>query len=245
MKASKTIYSVLIALVLCSLISHKAEAQDFDLDPGVKLWSPITLGFRFTDKFSASTNLTPAFKFAPFRLNFFASGLTLSYRINKSWGTSLAYSGTLFPTGNEGHTWFNKVQARVDYRHKFFNFKAKHSLRYEWYTPITRKFKSRIRYGFKVYFLNKILPLSMRPEITNEFYYFLGGVPLTYRDTEGNILAFQSPNGLHRYRLTIGLRIRAAKRLYFTLNFRRQWEFNTGLFPNREIAVPQVQQFGA
>lgn len=234
---SRLLVVLLGFFLLQSLWGNSIFAQD--VEDKMKLWFPISLGFKLTDKLSLSTSQSLAFKYKPFGMNFFSSGYGANYELSKSWDASASYALSWFPNGVEGHDMFHKFQTRLDYRHKVVGLRMKHSLRYEFYIPTLQKFQSRIRYGNKIYFDNNFLPFSMRPEITNEIYYYFGGVPVVTYDLEGNPVSFLSPDGLHRYRLTLGLRFKAAPGIWLTFNYRRQWEFNTGMNPKRELNVPQ------
>ncbi len=123
----------------------------------------------------------------------------------------------------------------------------KNTIQAEKYFPRLQKFGARLVFTNKWTFHPGNWPLKMTPYIRNQLYYYQGGDPITYwldeddieisEEGESEEFIRQAPNGLHRYRFTLGVRSKLSKELALSLFFMRQVEFNTGWAPYRELNV--------
>lgn len=151
----------------------------------------------------------------------------IEYRFNRNFTVGLGYIRSSDPADPDQPA-RNRVDPRVRYRFKVGALRVSNQLRAEWHFPSRSKFQYRLRYALGLHAGDFGLPLRITPFITNELHYYLNGRPLNYRDSDGDIIVSQSPNGLHAHRIRIGVRMRPFKRANLSLSFMRQTEFNIG-----------------
>lgn len=227
--------AVIAALIFFSCFSNAVKAQD--LAPGWKHWMFFNFGLKVHKKVKFTAGNMISLNPDPYRFSFSSHSFNQSYRLSKPVELVSGYSATYFPRGNEGRHVFHRLQLGAAFRHKIAGIRVKHKIRAQYYLPVVQKYTVRVVYQFKVYWYNKWMPMRGRPYMAHNLFYYIGGRPLVYYDPEGAIAAYQSPTGLHRYRISFGYAFKPIKNLSVTLFYNQQWEFNTGLFDNRGLNV--------
>ncbi|BFP42456.1 hypothetical protein FGF1_33010 [Flavobacteriaceae bacterium GF1] len=211
----------LLLLFLASLLSLPLSAQE-----GMKFWAGH----------SYRTNITKEWRVRAGQLYLFDDRMDLTsmqnsarvdYRFNRNITVGLGYIRSSDPADPDQQA-RNRIDPRVRYRFKLGKLRIANQLRAEWHFPSRSKFEYRLRYALGLNAGDFGLPMDITPYMTNELHYYLNGRPLNYRDTDGDVIVRQSPNGLHAHRIRIGVRFRPFKRANVSLSFMRQTEFNIG-----------------
>lgn len=211
-------------LTLICLITGSIFAQD--VPPGFKTWAATGLRVRLSPKTSISGSQLTAFNMRPSSFQFTQANLSIGHRIGERWNLDLGAARSWFKSSETIKT-YNRVFAEVDYKIKWGELGMKQSLRAEYHFPQIRKYRTRFIYSNKLSYRFKKLPLRPQPFIRHQLYWYQGGKNVKYYDEESGELEVSQPaNGFHRYRFTIGVRARLAKRLYGSLFYTWQREFN-------------------
>jgi len=177
-----------------------------------------------------------------YKMNFTQFKLGATLRWNKKLSSDFYYKPMLFK-GATKDIWYHRLSANLTHRSKLFRLPLKNTITTEVFSPSPRKHKYRFIYTAKLSFKNKVLPLRATPYIKYQLYYYLGGTKVNYYDTTGTqLLATNSPDGFHRYRLGTGVRFRPVKKFYVTLYYIWQEEFNMKSSKNRELNIPNQSQ---
>lgn len=232
----------LALIVLTLLLAVGLKAQD--LQPGFKTWGGTGLNLRFSPRTTVRISQLTAFNTVPHRFQFLQSNLSLGRKIGERWNLDVGYARSWFQR-EESLATFNRFFAEVDYKSTLGPFNVKQSVRSEWHFPQLRKYRYRLIYTNKLSLRFKKLPLRPQPFLRQQLYWYLGGRNVRYYEFEdeeleepGELLVEQPANGLHRYRLSMGVRMRLARRFYGTVYYTWQREFNTPFFPERHLNVP-------
>ena len=226
----KNCFIYLLPLAFC----HSASAQD--LPTGFKNWFSLGTDLEVNKKLDIEISELNCFNTGPMVLQFTQLSLGASYKLGKRTYLLSGIEQFHFRSGSN-YNLYHKASAGLLLR-KLARLPIKQSLEAEWFFPRQKKHRLRGIYTVSYSLKNDFLPLHGRPFIKGQVYYYLGGAPLTYYDGNGDQIAYQSPNDLHRYRLTGGLSLRPIK--YLTLAIYYVWnkEFNTGLFDKRALNIP-------
>ena len=122
---------------------------------------------------------------------------------------------------------FHKFSTGITHKFKYRDlpFRFKQDLVAQYFTPKLEKYQFRFLYKFKTTYVNKNLPLNLRPFAQLFLYYYHGGTPIFYFDDEGEEDRYASPNGLHRFRIKSGVSFKPFEKhkffsvvLYYALN---------------------------
>ena len=225
-------------LTLACLFAGTILAQD--VPPGFKTWGSTGLRLRITPKTSISVSQLTAFNMAPTSFQFTQGNISLNRSLGERWNIDLGAARSWFKTSEEIKT-FNRVFAEADYKLKWGNLGMKQSLRAEYHFPQIRKYRTRFIYSNKLSYRFRKLPMKPQPYIRHQVYWYQGGRDVKYYDEDSGELEVSQPaNGFHRYRLTLGVRAKLAKRLYGSLFYIWQREFNMPFGDFRHINVPNA-----
>lgn len=238
-----------IALILL-LATAAGTSWGQDLPPGIKAWGLTSFSLRFDKKTSLKASQLSAFNTTPqTNLQFVQANLSASRKIGDAWTIEGGYARSWFRQRDEFRT-FNRVFAELDFSHRLGALKMKHSVRPEFHFPQLRKWRYRFIYSNKLSLRLKELPLRPTPFIRNQLYYYLDGRTVNYGlagdeeefDEEGaepgDFEDIRPPNGFHRYRLTLGLRLRLSRGFYASLFYIWQREFNAPFLSPGDLNVP-------
>jgi len=230
--------SLYFLLYFLSIIQLKSQ----DVDTRFNSYQGYSIDYRFNKKSKVRVGQLFCINHNPSRLQFIQYKLGWIKRINDPWSIDFHYKPMFF-RGNSRNIWFHRLSINTTKRDKLFKLPMQNSITAEVFLPRLNKYRYRFIYTFKYSFKNKVLPLRATPYIKYQLYYYLGGKALDYYNDTGEILlASQAPNDFHRYRLSGGIRMRAAKYFYITLYYIWQEEFNTLLTSNRSLNILNQNQ---
>ena len=233
--------------------------QAQDVPPGFKNWMGTGLTIRVSPNTSFRVSQLTALNTGPYSYQFTQGNVSMSRSLSERWNMDVGMARSWFQQ-KDGIKTFNRLFAEGDYKLKLGRVSMKQSLRGEWHFPQLRKYRFRFIYTNKVSMKFKQLPGRPQPFIRQQLHYYLAGRPVKYYaegESEGEsefgdeeefeeegefgereLIAEQAANGLHRYRVFVGVRLRLAKRLYGSVFYMWQREFNTPFFPERHLNVP-------
>lgn len=216
---------VLLSFVLLTL----GQAMAQDLPPGMKAWGTMGLQLRLNKRNAIEVSQLSAFNTGPFRTQFLQTNLGWAHKMGDRWNLDIGMARSLFKSEDEFVS-YNRVLTEVEFKQKWGLWSMKHSVRAEYHFPQLRKWQSRFIYSNKISYKFKQLPFRPQPFVRNQIYWYQGGRTVKYYEEgesgEQEFLFRQAPNGFHRYRLTLGVRSRLAKRFYATVFYTQQREFN-------------------
>lgn len=223
--------------VLIFAMASFGELKGQDLDPGWRHWN--INNFTYKPKKDLYIRVGAMFSIdpAPMRLSFAQGDLRIQKRIQKRNYVAIGYNNIVFPRGVENRNMFHRVYLQGQRKATYFGVRVKHRMDFQLYLPEVEKYAYRINYQFRIYYYNKWMPFKGRPYVAQEILWYGGGKPVVYFDEFGRVEDFRAPFGPHRYRLNVGVYTKPHKRVSLTFFWRRQWEFNTRLFKNREINI--------
>ena len=233
-------------LILLCLLPSWAVAQDLspDLSSDFKNWYIVGLNIRTSPKNTVSFSHLSSFDVQNYQHGFMQNQVALSRNLGKRWTGQLGYAHSTIMRTTRPNTTYHRIHLRAQHQVKLGRFRMQNRLQVEKYFPSLQKFGARAVFSNKWSYYNRDLPLRISPYIRNQVFYYQGGSPITYwlpatdiEDGGPNSIS-QAPNGWHRYRLSIGARMRLQRNLYLSIFYTLQREFNTGLAPYRELNVP-------
>lgn len=230
-------------LFFISFFVAKGLSQDLNSNVNHRYGFNLDYKFnKFNKKIKLQTGFISAFNSRSYDPFFYQFKLGLDYRFNKRFSGKVFYKPILLK-GNTKDSWHDRFGTSASYRSKLFGLPLKNTITAEGFFPKFNKYQFRFVYSIRLNFKNNFLPLRATPYISYQLYYYLNGNPLDYYDDSGEtLLASNPPNGLHRYRIGTGVRFRAKKRLYVTLYYVWQEEFNTTFQDYRQLNILNKNQ---
>ncbi len=232
-------HRALMILLGALLMAGSLAAQD--LPPGFKAWQYSSLRLRLNPKNSVSFSELTALNTRPMSFQFLQVNGMYSRRLANRWNLDVGYARSWFKTSEEIRV-FQRVLVEIDFKQRWGEFRMKHSFRAEYHWPQLRKWQSRFIYSNKIAYRFKELPLRPTPYLRNQLYWYQGGRDVSYFEEEtGELLERRPANGIHRYRMTAGVRMRLAKRLYTSVFYTWQREFNMPGNEFRRLNVPNAR----
>lgn len=219
-----------LIIAISALFASATSIAQEDL----KVWTGHSWSTKITDEWRVRAGQLYLFD-ERLDLSSIQNNARIDYRFNRRFRLGFGYVRSSSP-GDPDQQARNRIETRLRLSHRWGKLRIAHTLRPEWHFPERSKFEYRIRYALGLHAGNWGLPLKITPYITNELHYYLDGRPFQYRDSAGDKLVKQSPNGLHAHRIRLGLRFRPFKRASANLSFMRQREFNIGS-PYRRLNV--------
>ncbi|MEL6670860.1 MAG: DUF2490 domain-containing protein [Bacteroidota bacterium] len=231
-----------IILLGCLLIGGVLSAQDLSQD--FKNWYLVSTNLRFTKTTSLSIGHLSSFDLDGYRYGFRQNRVSLQHKLNSQWTANLGYAYSVIK-GRTRNIPYHRVEAQISHRVKWDHWRMTNSLRLEKYGPQLPKYGARAILSNKWSYYNRNWPLRFSPYIRNQVFYYQGGEEIAYlvdpeelEDGEEGVI-WGAPNGWHRYRFSVGGRMRLRRDLYLTVFYTWQKEFNTGLRPYNQLNVPQ------
>jgi hypothetical protein len=230
---------IILIIFFCTSITL-VKAQDIE-SKFIHFYS-FNLDYKLNEKVHLQVGELFSFKTGTYNLQFTQFKLGGSYRFTERISSDIYFKPMLFK-GSSRDIWYQRLSASFNYRSTIFTLPLKNTLTAEWFSPQLQKYRYRFIYSIKLYFKNKFLPLRATPYLRGQLYYYLDGKPLNYWDENGEtLLARNSPNDFHRYRLSAGIRFRPAKHFYVTLYYIQQEEFNTTFTKYRQLNILNKSQ---
>lgn len=230
---------IIILLAFCQSLSLAAQ----DLSQDFKHWYLSSLTLRMSPSTSLTLGHLSSFDVEGYQHKFQQSRVILNQKLSDSWTLSGGYSYSII-RGSRSNTPYHRLEAQLAHRLELGPFRLSNRIRAEKYFPQLAKFGSRYVYTQKWSYYNRNWPLRFSPFMKHQLFYYQGGKEINYWLPSDEIEEGEEPfitnatNGLHRYRLTLGARMRLHTRLYLSLFYTYQREFNTGLSPYTALNVP-------
>jgi hypothetical protein len=226
----------MLMLAIALPLFFRADAQD--LPAGFKNWFSLGTDIQVNKKMSLEFSHLTCFNTKPYEVQFSQLSAGMEYKLDKNLYLLGGVEQFHFRSGSDFEL-YHKLSTGILLR-KIFDLPIKQSLEAEWFLPLQRKHRLRGVYTLSYSLKNDALPWKGRPFIKGQLYYYYGGRPLTYYGANGEVQSKQSPNDLHRYRLTGGIVFKPIKRWNMTLYYAWNKEFNTGLFDHRDLNIPNI-----
>lgn len=111
------------------------------------------------------------------------------------------------------------------------------AMRFEWHSKNENRFRQRIGLSTRLALRKRVTPLKLSPSVTYAVFYNIGGSPIRYYDKDAQLVARQTPDGLHRSRLTLDLNAKLTDYLRVSLYYMKQSEFNFLATDTRKMNV--------
>jgi len=203
-----------LALFICSF---QLKAQN------LKPWLEYSLSHKFTKNVKAGFSQIYSFNTAPFEVGFAQTDFSATYRIKKRTNLQVGYIWAWFKDSPSMRTTYNvtpnflgllddfsRVYASYSQKHRFLvkRLWLKHTASVQLFFPKLAKYGQRFTYSAKLYYKIKHFPMNGVPYLENKFFVYLGGIPTDYYDSNGSVIATNSTNGFHRYRLKLGVSLK-------------------------------------
>ncbi|MEM0999411.1 MAG: DUF2490 domain-containing protein [Bacteroidota bacterium] len=217
----KSLHQLLLTTIAL-LLTTSLFAQD--VSPEFKAWGLGTLKLRFSRNTSFTITQLSAIDLAPTRFQFLQVPLSMNRRIGERWNLDIGIMPSWF-TQEDGVKMFNRVFTEVDFKQRWGRLRMKHSLRTEYHFPQIRKYRMRFIYSNKISYQFRDAPGRLTPFLRQQIFWYQSGRTIDYYE-DGEIVETAPSNGFHRYRMTLGVRARLAKRFYGSLFYTWQREFN-------------------
>lgn len=237
-------------LFLLFLLSFSLSAQDLSND--IKSWAGYGISVKIGKRFKVKVTQLFSIDLTNSRFGFAQSDLILAYKLAPRNYIQLEYS-------NSQYRWFDRLKTLglsknvlglVSYQRFTLSYnvshrllknnkflKLKHYVSAQVFFPRPIKHRMRFIYTARLYYSNPKWPLKIKPYFSSTLQYYLGGRPIAYYNQEGEVVAYNSPNGFHRVRIKTGSSFSPFKKIPLTVTLYAifQWEFNTNLFPYTSI----------
>jgi len=225
-----------LILIACLIASTTINAQITETE-NTMLWTTLGISKKLNDKFSFSYYQLHSFSFRDNRFNFIQPDLNIGYEISKKWDFYIGYTPTFSLDGVQGNQLiYHRVSADIKLSSRIGKrIRIKNSITAEQHFTQRSKFKQRYYYRFDIYYRNTKWPWRLRPFATQKLYWYANGRDLQYYDADGNKTDLTSPDGLHAYRLKIGLKFYPSKDFILSIYYQNQKEFNSSLFGSKDI----------
>lgn len=190
-----------------------------------KNWDGINLNLGLTKRLDVGVSHLRSYEISNgFQNNFNQSGLFINYDVTRRISAKSGIIVTHFP-GDTVST--NRIWARGTYRlpiERLLNWS--NGIQVELHSATQKQYNYRFIFQTRVAARKRLNFLSLMPSLSYWLYYNKGGNTLQYYDESGSPLVQESPDGLHRGRVTINLNSRVSKNLSLSLYYMNQHEFN-------------------
>ncbi len=228
-------YIVLLLFIITSYFNF-SEAQVIETDKGM-LWASVGISHKFNDRFSASYLQINSISLKEPRFNFIQSNFNFNIHIHKKWTISLGTSPTFsLDTIANNQLIHHRISLGIKFKTKLGKrIRMINSLHFQHYFTTRAKFQQRYFYRLDFYYRDSKLPWKLRPFISQRLYVYTNGRLLQYYDSNNNKAALLSPDGLHAYRLQLGVKFYPVEEFSFSIYYLKQVEFNTAVLGSRDI----------
>jgi hypothetical protein len=224
----------LLIIGLCIHLLNPTDGQDLPI--GFKNWLSVGTEIEVNKKLSLDISQLYCLNTGPYELQFSQLSAGLEYRLGKRTYLLGGIEQFYFRNGSDFDI-YHKLYTGVVFR-RLFGLPIKNAFEAEWFFPQQKKHRIRGLYTISYSQKNKLLPWKGRPFVKGQLYYYFDGAPLTYYGENGEVLAYQAPNDLHRVRITSGIVFKPFKKWNMALYYAWNKEFNTGLFETRALNIP-------
>lgn len=232
---NKQILTITITFLLLVFgFSSKAQVNEKDKQ---MVWATFGVTKKLNKKWRVTYSQLNSYNTQDGRLNFIQPDFNVQYRLAKKWQLSASYIPLFSLDGvTNNQLVYHKLRARARYYTRVSsNFRMYNSINFEHNFTQRSKFTQRFFLRNDLYYRDNSLPWRLRPFIEQRLYWYQNGRDLQYYDAIGNKLDKTAPNGLHAYRLKLGVKLYPTKKLNTALFFLKQKEFNTRFLGSKDI----------
>lgn len=219
----------LFSLVLLSTLNTSAQ-------PEWQNWNGITVSAPVTKKLTARLGHTRAYNITNnYENQFNQTSIQLSYDLKKRWDVQ---SGIQFITPALSRDTRTRIYIRGAHTVRLANkLNWTNSLRIENNSKNENRFRQRIIYTTRIGLKKRIDFLRLAPSVSYTVFYNIGGNPINYYDKDALVIARQTPDGLHRSRITVNLNSKLSEYFSISVYYMRQQEFNFLASETRKMNV--------
>lgn len=188
-------------------------------------WNGLEVQAPVTKKVSLKANHLRAFSITEKYSNVFNQfAFQASYELNKQWDLQ---SGVQFITPTSSKETRTRIYARAANTIRLTKkINWTNSLRIETNSKTEYRFRQRIIVTTRLGLRKRLDFLNLAPSLSYSLFYNIGGDSIRYYDKDAQLILRQTPNGLHRSRLTLNLNSKVNDYLRVSLYYMRQQEFN-------------------
>ncbi len=220
MKSSTSQYLKVIVLSVLCFAGSVTFAQTEWLN-----WNGVTVSGSLTDRLSARIGHTRAYSLTDkFENVFNQSHFQLSYELTKRWDLQGGLQLISTPDTSNTRTriflravYTSRISKKVNWTNSF---------RVETNSKNENRFRQRIILTTRLGLRKRLEFLNLAPSVFYSLFYNIGGGPIRYYDENSQLIARQTPDGLHRSRFTLNLNSKISPYLSISLYYIRQQEFN-------------------
>lgn len=214
-----------------------ANAQITESSEKTMFWNTLGVSVPLDDKFSISYFQLHSLSLDQPGFNFIQPDLDINYRVTDRLRFSVGFTPTFSIDDNpDNQLVYHRVTGKLRLNTRISRrIRMNNSFTFEHHFTQRSKFQQRYIYRLDLYYRDTSLPWRLRPFVNQKLYYYTNGRPLQYYDDAGNKTDRVSPNGLHAYRVQLGLKLYPIDGLTVTAYYLKQLEFNTSLLGTRDI----------
>lgn len=211
-------------IIICSFILLVAALKS-NAQTEWQNWNGITVSAPITKKLSARLGHTRAYNLSNnYESQFSQTAIQLSYELKKRWDIQ---SGIQFITPAGSKDTRTRIYVRGAHTVRLAKkINWTNSLRVETNSSNENRFRQRIIYTTRFGLRKRLDFLRLAPSVAYSLFYNIGGNPINYYDKEAVVIARQTPDGLHRSRLTLNLNSKISDYFSVSIYYMRQQEFN-------------------
>ncbi len=196
----------------------------------IKIWYSLGVSGKVTDELTINFGRMYSYDTEPYGQGYFQNTVGLYYRSLKHLSFSAGYTQTNILREEKPNLKKNRFYGAVSWKSKWDIWRISNAVKLEKHGSKEKKYNYRVIYSFYVRPRSDLIVPKIRltPFFSSQFFYNIGGKPISQYDMEGNKLGKFEPNGWHRLRLRTGFYIKPIKHLKLTFYGIYQKEFNTG-----------------
>jgi hypothetical protein len=188
-----------------------------------KNWDGIGVDLGLSKKFGIGLNHLRAYSIShSFQNNFNQTTISADYDFTKKSSVKAGFAITEFPSDAVSE---KKYFTRISYKIPIGEI-------LNWSNGLQGEVHSAKGTSYRVIYITRLALqhrigfLRLSPSISYWLFYNIGGNAIQYFDESGSPLAKQTPDGLHRGRVTLNLNSKITRNLSLSLYYMSQHEFN-------------------
>ena len=225
--------SLLLLTLACLFSAQQAKAQY-----ETRIWNSYSIGAPLTDKLdirgSFMKSLNPSGTQIETSFNWYA--VKLGYQVNKDWTVDFGTAWMQLPSDSRTT---NRIFVEATHRLKLDKrFVLRNSVQVESHNNQEQRFDYRVILSSRLGLRKRLDFLNVAPSLTYNVFYNIGGAPVRYFNQQGEEIARDAANGLHRGRITANFNFKLSDPLRLSVYYTNQHEFNLVLSETNRMNVP-------
>ena len=223
----KSLLFFIFSLVLSVFVIVPIHGQTEGVS--LKSWLTLGLGVELLEDMDLSVGRQYGLEIEPIDPSFFQDNLSLSYRINRTFGVQAGVTNTQVYLSGGGKKQKLRYYGVINLNQRSGIWRIAHGLRFEQHTAAETRYSSRILYSLTIRPKSTWISKDWRltPFADFDLYYNLGGNPISQYDERGEKVGKMAPYGFHRARFKLGVSAKPWRNFKLTLYGMYQREFNT------------------